>query len=533
MAPVLGALESYDSTVRLTFLYFVVAAYNHRVHMDSADMPSMHLTMVASGVNGLGYYMYHGGNNPHSLRYNDDPNVTLQESSFQPAGAANPMTSIQYDFFAPIGQFGQTRVHYHQMRALHVFLLAYGGLVAEMTPAMPMAVPVGDSDVSTLRWEGRFRNSSGIIFVNNYQRMTNMPAKQRTHLTLHTVNDTTTYSIPSIHSQPLTVAANSWFHWPLNFPVTAEVELTWATAQLMTSVRVNASLTTVFLAETRSQAVELAFPASYRLGTSYPTSVVNTSQVVHGIVPGYEAAVVVTGRSGSVVQFVVLPNERVFELWTGVYQGQETVVVSKAEAVLIQSDRIDIKSNLAQASALVYPAPASSQRSGVFGSLTVAVPTATVTVSMTLESPAGPARDLPKAASGKAQEPTMAEWQAAQKYRLSVAGLPSDPSLDVRLRLNYDGDASRVYYQERCLTDSWYSGYRVEGAPQLGLSYLKEDAQLPESFELEWWVLPLKKSSLVSEVYINPEVMPAFGAQDLALNVTEPEVLVYATVQLL
>lgn len=38
--------------------------------------------------------MYHGGNNPHSLLHASDrdaPNTTLQESSFQPAGAANPM----------------------------------------------------------------------------------------------------------------------------------------------------------------------------------------------------------------------------------------------------------------------------------------------------------------------------------------------------------------------------------------------------------------------------------------------------------
>eukprot|EP00729_Bicosta_minor_P005794 gene5795-1625_t len=44
----------------------MAAAYNHRVHMDSSDMPAMHLCDVANGVNALGYYMYHGGNNPHS-----------------------------------------------------------------------------------------------------------------------------------------------------------------------------------------------------------------------------------------------------------------------------------------------------------------------------------------------------------------------------------------------------------------------------------------------------------------------------------
>ena len=46
-------------------------------------MPAMHLCDVADGVNALGYYMYHGGNNPHSLVHTtgldrDAPNTTLQ-----------------------------------------------------------------------------------------------------------------------------------------------------------------------------------------------------------------------------------------------------------------------------------------------------------------------------------------------------------------------------------------------------------------------------------------------------------------------
>ena len=98
----------------------MAAAYNHRVHMDPSDMPAMHMVDVANGVctivnlcriyvlcfipiayqvNALGYYMYHGGTNPHPLASGQDSNApenTLQESSFQPAGAANPMPSFRY-----------------------------------------------------------------------------------------------------------------------------------------------------------------------------------------------------------------------------------------------------------------------------------------------------------------------------------------------------------------------------------------------------------------------------------------------------
>ena len=80
----------------------MAAAYNHRIHLEADDMPSLHLVDVGSGFNGLGYYMYHGGNNPHSLLHSGDaPNTTLQKASFQPAGAQNPMPSMSYGFFCP------------------------------------------------------------------------------------------------------------------------------------------------------------------------------------------------------------------------------------------------------------------------------------------------------------------------------------------------------------------------------------------------------------------------------------------------
>ena len=82
--------------------------------------------------------MYHGGNNPHSTIHThdlDNPNTTLQESSFQPAGGSNPMPSITYDFFAPLGEMGQPRGHYHSMRRMHTFLQGFGEKVAETTTA--------------------------------------------------------------------------------------------------------------------------------------------------------------------------------------------------------------------------------------------------------------------------------------------------------------------------------------------------------------------------------------------------------------
>jgi beta-galactosidase len=64
----------------------------------------------------------------------------LQESSFQPAGAQNPMPSITYDFFAPLGEFGQPRAHYHAMRRLHNTLRHFGPQVASTKTAWPVSL---------------------------------------------------------------------------------------------------------------------------------------------------------------------------------------------------------------------------------------------------------------------------------------------------------------------------------------------------------------------------------------------------------
>ena len=201
----------------------MAAAYNHRTHMFSEDMPSMHLVDVADSFNGLGYYMYHGGNNPHSTVHTTDrdaPNTTLQESSFQPAGAQNPMPSESYDFFAPLGEFGQPRRHYHQMRRLHNMVKGWGPLLAETTPSQPLLMPSSSNDNSTVRWSVRTDNhSAGFLFVNNYQRLLPLPVHKGVRFSVTARDGKTNITIPSLKSAPLTVASGIWFHLPLNIPL--------------------------------------------------------------------------------------------------------------------------------------------------------------------------------------------------------------------------------------------------------------------------------------------------------------------------
>lgn len=89
--------------------------------------------------------------------------------------------------------------------------------------------------------------------------------------------------------------------------------------------------------------------------------------------------------------------------------------------------------------------------------------------------------------------------------------------------VDYVGDAARLYYGQKLLTDNWFSGYGNPGNMQIGLSYLAAEYGFPlgtggtESFLLE--VLPLTQHALQTVVYLDSDYWPAFDGQGVALGI--------------
>ncbi len=129
------------------------------------DIGAMSLTKLGSGVGLLGYYMYHGGSNP------DSKLSTLQES--RATGYANDLPEINYDFNAPIRQYGTISDNYREIRLLAYFLQDFGADLAVLPADIdPEFVKPGDSH--TLRLSARHDDTHGYVFVNNYQRRQTM-----------------------------------------------------------------------------------------------------------------------------------------------------------------------------------------------------------------------------------------------------------------------------------------------------------------------------------------------------------------------
>jgi len=135
----------------------------HRRPVATAkDVGAMSLAKLASGVNLLGYYMYHGGTNPKGRL------STLQES--KATGSINDLPELSYDFRAPIREYGRLSETYREIKLLAAFLRDFGPSLCRMPASIPETSPLKPSDASGIRHSFRSDGSSGYLFVNNYQR---------------------------------------------------------------------------------------------------------------------------------------------------------------------------------------------------------------------------------------------------------------------------------------------------------------------------------------------------------------------------
>ena len=186
--------------------------YHRRPIISSADIAAGVICRLGSGVNGIGYYMYHGGKNPIGK-------TTMQES--RATGYKNDYPIVSYDFQSPIGECGQLRESYFELRTIHAFLDCCGETLAPMISVLPDHRPADPCDNATLRCAVRSDGMRGFLFFNNHTHAEEMQDIRETVL-IETA-DGTQIKIP------LEIPAGSYGVVPFRFPIGAEVA-EWVTA---------------------------------------------------------------------------------------------------------------------------------------------------------------------------------------------------------------------------------------------------------------------------------------------------------------
>ncbi len=169
----------------------MATAYHRRPYIYPEDSYAMALVKLGCGSNLLGYYMYHGGTNPEVMQtcgpvsafsQAQEPAPTLNENQRTQATNYNDMPVKNYDFQAPLGEFGQTYPQYYMLRPLHLFMHDWGEELATMEASFPAPQDVAKGDDSQLRWAVRSEKGKAFIFVSNYERLQNLSAKKGVQL---------------------------------------------------------------------------------------------------------------------------------------------------------------------------------------------------------------------------------------------------------------------------------------------------------------------------------------------------------------
>lgn len=133
----------------------VQATKHRRPIISTKDAYSLSMISIAKGINILGYYIFHGGRNPNF--------APMQETrrTLYP----NNLPMLNYDFQAPLDEYGYTREKFSYLKLLHYFCTTFDEGFPLMQSVYNPKKTQGFS--SSVRIND---NGEGYHFINTYER---------------------------------------------------------------------------------------------------------------------------------------------------------------------------------------------------------------------------------------------------------------------------------------------------------------------------------------------------------------------------
>lgn len=191
--------------------------YPYRFQLPYESVGALAQVKVGSGCNFLGYYMYHGGTHPRGKKVE-----YLNECA---------VPKFSYDYQAPIGEFGQIRKSFHQLKCQHYFYKEFEDLFSKtktvLSEEAKRQIP---EDVETLRYLVRIdENGRGFLFINNYQDHVDCIPQKDFSVTVRT--DLGDVRIPE--AGYLDIEKECYAILPVNLDISG-ITCHYATAQLIT-----------------------------------------------------------------------------------------------------------------------------------------------------------------------------------------------------------------------------------------------------------------------------------------------------------
>ncbi len=454
----------------------MASSYVRRPNMTADDIAAVPLVKLGSGANMLGYYMYQGGGDLIGKL------STLQES--QATGYPNDMPEINYDFQAPLGQFGQVRDSYHALRLLHTFLADFGSYLAPMQSFLPPTAPRSLADIQTFRWAVRSDGRRGFIFINNYQRGSEMPDHPDVQFTLKLADGEQT-----VPPAPVDIPSGSYMIWPFNLDMNGSL-LKSTTAQLL--CRLDGEIPCYVFFALPGIDPQFNFDS--------------------GLVSAAGGTFVVRAPDGRQARVLLLTREQALHCRKADIWGAQRLLISAANLIFdgptlrLQSDH---PRNLYVS---VFPPPAqpptapgrplAQSADGLFTRYSVSIPARRFYVDIRQTRPSGLPRPLHVGRRRKIEPPTDADFDSAATWQITVPHDALDGVNNALLRIDYAGDVARAYVGDRLIDDDFYFGQPWE----IGLKRFAPEV-LEKGITLK--VLPMPKDA---PIYIEEDRRPRLYA---------------------
>lgn len=393
-------------------------SYQHRFIVPPYTMEGHTQNVLGRGMNLLGYYMFHGGT--HKLGYEDKGGGCAQN----------------FDYQAPLGEFGQVREAYKRLKLLHFFMNDFGNLLGTTQPVRP-ETPINDPyNVSRARYIGRFDRGRGFLFMNTTQPWVDTHPVDNVQFQINI--DGKPLNVPL---DPITLPKNTSPIFPVNLDLNG-TDLIYGTAQLMAKVGDQNAPTYVFFIEDGIRP-EFCFAQNTdaRIKTDAPHKTEGT-YTRYFPKPGSDMALTVTSPKGSTAHIILLSRKDAENAWRMNIKGQERLVIS--EANLTQNkDSLELAAYTPTMKMSVYPPLKESilkQKpvlDGVFASYTFTTPKANIDLK-------------PGTLPSKSLDLALSKLQLPPNVR------------DVLIRVNYTGSTAKLFTGDTLYTDNRHIGEPFE-----------------------------------------------------------------------
>lgn len=173
---------------------------HRRPFISEKDGYGVGFAKFASGVNWLGYYMFHGGRNPNDR--------LMQENRL--TGYPNNYPIIDYDFQSPLSRYGQCMPHGDLLRLMHLFINQFDPEVCTKQAFFPKWPSKDPMDISFLKCCVRMNEDmSGYFFASTYEK--GMQYRDFKAVTAEITCGEKTVTLPEID-----ITAGAIFFYPFN-----------------------------------------------------------------------------------------------------------------------------------------------------------------------------------------------------------------------------------------------------------------------------------------------------------------------------